>query len=198
MLGDDEYSNESYMRVPSTLHTQISHLEKPSRDLDSISIDSVKNPLIKALSNSNLTSMFDAPSNNIIQQNHKFVHSEIDLLGIGINETLTMHNNQLHTKNLNPVPPRRPPPPTAMPQISKEDQLIEIESEESNNNESNFGFDDDFGKMASDDLDLVVPVPPPPQVKPFVPARAVPPPPLPPPPTSIASFQQNNSNGSRN
>lgn len=91
------------------------------------------NPLIKALSNSNLND-FDpkyAKNDHIITRQHsKQMHSETNLLDISNEEISIMPN----------VPPKRPPPPIPPNpfQQQNEPKLIDISSN---------GFDDDFSKV---------------------------------------------------
>lgn len=156
-MGDDEYSNESYLSIPTQLHTDI--LSHPNRytDTDSVSTDSMlsnSTTLVKALSNSNLSVAFEHSTHP------KAVHSEVDLLGLGTSE-----NSFNHHQRATSVPPKRPPPPTP---ARKEEQLIQIDDDDSLNNNFNsassnhgssnnfnsnaFGFDDDFSKFTVNDL----------------------------------------------
>ena len=134
------------MNVPSQLHTDLSHIARlssssPSEFSESSaafgsSLGEPKNPLVKALSNSNLASMFDAPlSTSLAHQQHKFVHSEVNLLDLSASQAasgegahhhlLHQHSNQGHRP-----PPKRPPPPTAAQLAVKEDKLIDISGDE--------------------------------------------------------------------
>lgn len=154
-MGDDSYSSEAYLNVPTQLHTDPNQLlgrfssTSPSQsDFDSTSPEPnshpTRNPLVKALSNSNLNSVLDLGSLAGQEHNqiHKFVHSEVDLLGLNDevqHPQLHQHHLLLHTTAAAPshlgVPPRRPPPPSfhnLAALAHKEDKLIDIQSDASN------------------------------------------------------------------
>lgn len=154
----DDGSYVSYINVPSQLHSNISitsnmHNYK-SFDTDSISLDSkheYHNPIIKALSNSNLSSL------NHPHTNTRIAHSDANLLDLSLDEPISLS-----------VPPIRPPPPppsvtNKQQQQQQEQPLIEIESQ------NKFGFDDDFNSLFINDTVQTqqVPQPRPPPLPPY-------------------------------
>jgi hypothetical protein len=101
------------------------------------------NPIVKALSNSNL-SLFDEPHHT------KYIHSTACLVDLSINEDLEKHSRSVTSLQ----PPKRPPPPpslfnTSTAQNKQEliQPLIHIEPLITIESEKNVGFDDDFGKF---------------------------------------------------
>lgn len=99
------------------------------------------NPIVKALSNSNLN-LFDEP------HHPKYVHSAACLVDLSINEDMEKHSRSVTSLQ----PPKRPPPPPASFSNTQNKQelvqpLIQIEPLISIESEEKVGFDDDFGKL---------------------------------------------------
>lgn len=168
LLGDSfstEYSESTsissgsnfYMNVPNNLHSNLSitdslYTMNTNRMEDLLENDSrhqYHNPMIKALSNSNLT-MFEqnasVDSHSISQpfeHTPKYTHSAVNLLD-SVNEEVTLH------ASLIAPPPRRPPPPHATNSSanlfqSNGDQFTKPTTQNDSIPKSNsFGFEDDF------------------------------------------------------
>jgi hypothetical protein len=139
--------------------------------------DKYHNPLVKALSNSNLN-MFDS---QISQNNHpKYIHSAVNLLDVANEELIVTTAPML-------VPPKRPPPPSSFPKMSSDpfetspfdDPVPTIQITKDSAASLAFGFDDDFGKFSLNDKNNNSESLPPPQNNTVIPTRAPPLPPLP-------------------
>ena len=175
LLGDSftaDYEEKNgnsnfYMNVPTQLHSNLSftnnlhtvNTNKIDSLLENDSRHQYHNPMIKALSNSNLT-MFDQPINFDLTsithpfQNHqpKVTHSAANLLD-SLNDEVLAH------ASLIAPPPRRPPPP----QIKLFQQLSN--SSDTMPKSNSFGFEDDFSSFPVNKLansNNTVPARPPP------------------------------------
>lgn len=191
LLGEsfiESFGNEkSSLNVPGQMHSNLSITDSMNtmsmNRMDSILGDmdqrhQYHNPLIKALSNSNLT-IYDTPVNaNQTSITHPFqnnapkvAHSAANLLD-SINDEVLSHASLI-------APPRRPPPPASMNSTGTFAQNFYDDSFEPKKTEtivksSSFGFEDDFSSFPATKLTA--------NSNPTTTARM--PPPLPPLPTN--------------
>jgi hypothetical protein len=130
--GEENESFKSYINLPSQLRHNLSITnnmnQMKTKNIDTSTGHNYHNPLVKALSNSNLN-MFNSMTNSnqlqLSKQNTN-VHSVVDLLGLSNDEESQQHSA-----------PRRPPPPvptqkpaaTTFKDIFGQDDMIATSSE---------------------------------------------------------------------
>ena len=141
-----------YMNVPNKLHSNLSitdnlysvNTNKIENLLENDSRHQYHNPMIKALSNSNLT-MFDSTANaDLLNMNQpfehtpKYTHSAVNLLD-SLNEEVTVHASLI-------APPRRPPPPQTN-NFQTNFASNTSTTHETIRKSNSFGFEDDFSSI---------------------------------------------------
>ena len=183
-LPNDDGAFVSYINLPTKIHSSTS-ITNDMRNLKTQDLadvqDKYHNPLVKALSNSNLN-MFETQSSH-----PKYIHSAVNLLDVA--------NEELITTVPTLVPPKRPPPPSSMPKLVDpfemshfDEQVPTIQVTKDSAASLAFGFDDDFSKFTpssgsneNNHESLIAP-----QISTIIPTRAPPLPPLPSKPEQAA------------